>query len=107
MGMSKMRGGNGAGRGYNAHYQGTKVNAFSAQTRNAEPSKDDGSLGSKASYDVKNNAKAPAGATMGQVKKTYKSARKDGFTPDQSRQQAVMSAGPDYTMKTDYKGDAI
>jgi hypothetical protein len=106
MAISSMRGGAGAGRGDNPHYQGNKVNAFSAKTRNAEPTKDDGSKGSKASWDVKNNATSPAGETMGQVKKTYKDSRKAGMSPDQSRLQAVVGAGNNYSMKTDHDGKA-
>ena len=62
------------GRGDDPHYQGTKVNAFSAKTRNSEPTKENMAGGSKASYDVKNNATSPAGETMGQVKGKYKEA---------------------------------
>lgn len=105
--MHHVRGGSGAGRGYNPHYQGTKVNAFSAKTRNAEPSEDDGSKGSKASYDIKNNATSPAGETMGQVRGVYKSARKAGLNPDHARSVAITNTGDNYSMKTDYKGNAV
>lgn len=87
-------------------YQGTKVNAFSAKTRKSEPSEDDGSKGSKASYDVKNNATSPAGETMGQVRGVYKSARKAGLKPDHARSVAITNTGDNYSMRTDYKGKA-
>lgn len=87
-------------------YQGTKVNAFSAKTRKSEPSKENLAGGSKASYDVKNNATSPAGETMSQVKGKYKEARKAGFHPDSARTQAVTSTGDNYRMASDYKGKA-
>lgn len=87
-------------------YQGTKVNAFSAKTRKSEPSKENLAAGSKASYDVKNNATSPAGETMGQVRGVYKSARKAGLNPDMSRTVAVTNTGDNYSMRTDYEGKA-
>lgn len=92
--------------GHQPRYQGSKVHAYSAQTRNAAPNAENGAMGSKATYDVKNNPTSPAGATIGQVRSDYKASRQAGFTPDQARLQAVTNTGDNYRIASDYKGQA-
>jgi len=83
---------------------GGTVYAFSAKTRKAAPATHeennarraagqlpDAASGSKAAYRVMNAPMEGYGATMGSVKSTYRQARKAGFSPDDSRMQALNS----------------
>lgn len=115
---STQRGGNGAGRGDAPYGLTDKVYAYSASTRNADPSTDadlpSTAKGSQASFRVMNNATSAQGTTMGNVRSTYKAARQGGMSPDAARGVAVTGAGNygpgaggNAQLATDYKGNPV
>lgn len=83
---------------------GGTVYAYSAKTRNSAPvtgqeysssiaagQTPNTAKGSKAAYRVANASTKEYGATMNSVKSNYRQARKSGFSPDDSRLQALNS----------------
>jgi hypothetical protein len=56
---------------------------------------------------VRNNATSGYGETMGQVKSDYKTARKQGFTPDQARGQALGKHQGNTKMVQDARGNEV
>jgi hypothetical protein len=99
------RGPNGSSRGDDTHGV-TNVNRFSATTRKAAPISSeeqtatrargehpDVNKGSQAAYGVTNGAFQGPGEGMKQVRSKYKESRKDGFSPDGAREQALSGGG--------------
>jgi hypothetical protein len=101
---------------------GGTVYAYSAKTRNSAPvtgqeysssiaagQAPNTAKGSKAAYRIANASTKEYGATMNSVKSNYRQARKSGFSPDDSRLQALNSGDVlrQRRLSQDYSGQNV